>query len=73
MKATIGERGQVTIPKAIRDRLGLSSGMVLEIHEENGVIMAEKVSAEDPVSKVRGCLKLDKSTDEILAELRGDA
>lgn len=73
MKATVGERGQVTIPKAIRDRLGLSSGMVLEIREENGVIMAEKVSVEDPVSKVRGCLKLEKSTDEILAELRGDA
>lgn len=72
MKATVGERGQVTIPKAIRDRLGLTAGMVLEIREENGVIMAEKFSTEDPITKAWGCLKLDKSTDEILADLRGE-
>ncbi|GMV91535.1 MAG: hypothetical protein AMXMBFR82_13130 [Candidatus Hydrogenedentota bacterium] len=72
MKTTVGERGQITIPKAIRDRLGLTAGMVLEIREENGVISAEKISPEDPVSKAWGCLKLDKSTDEILADLRGD-
>lgn len=72
MKATVGERGQVTIPKAIRDRLGLTAGMVLEIREENGVITAEKFSTEDPITKAWGCLKLDKSTDEILADLRGE-
>jgi AbrB family looped-hinge helix DNA binding protein len=72
MKTTVGERGQITIPKAIRDRLGLTSGMVLEIREENGTILAEKVSLEDPISKAWGCLKLDKSTDEILADLRGE-
>lgn len=72
MKATVGERGQVTIPKAIRDRLGISSGVVLEIREEDGVIMAEKIPSDDPVSKAWGCLKLDKSTDEILADLRGE-
>jgi AbrB family looped-hinge helix DNA binding protein len=72
MKASVGERGQVTIPKAIRDRLGLSAGSILEIREEDGVIVAEKIPAEDPISKARGCLKLDKSTDEILADLRGE-
>lgn len=73
MKASVGERGQITIPKAIRDRLGLAAGMVLEVREEHGVIVAEKVSPEDPVAKVRGCLKLGKSTDQVLSEMRGEA
>jgi len=73
MKATVGERGQITIPKAIRDRLGLSMGVVLEIREESGTIVATKVAPEDPVAKVYGCLRLSKPTDEVIAELRGDA
>ncbi|MFA6241444.1 MAG: AbrB/MazE/SpoVT family DNA-binding domain-containing protein [Candidatus Hydrogenedentales bacterium] len=70
MKAIVAERGQITIPKAIRDSLGLTPGVVLNLREENGRIVAEKAPLEDPFSKVLGCLPLDKSTDEILADLR---
>ena len=70
MKAIVAERGQITIPKAIRDSLGLTPGVVLNLREENGRIVAEKVPLEDPFAKVLGCLTLDKSTDEILADLR---
>lgn len=31
MKSIIGERGQIVIPKQIRDRLGLEKGVVMEV------------------------------------------
>jgi len=73
MKAVVAERGQVTIPKALRDRLGIAPKMVLDFREENGRLVAEKVTQNDPVADVAGCLELDRPTDELLAELRGDA
>ena len=35
----ISQRGQVVIPKPIRDRLGLEQGQVLEVTELDGAIM----------------------------------
>jgi AbrB family looped-hinge helix DNA binding protein len=72
MKASVGERGQVTIPKALRERLGIGPKTVLEFTEETGRLIVEKVAPTDPVQQVMGCLKLDKPTDDILEELRGE-
>lgn len=36
MKAVISEKGQVTIPKPLRDRLGLRPGHILDFTEEPG-------------------------------------
>ncbi len=72
MKAIVAERGQVTIPKALRDRLGITPKMVLDFREENGRLIVEKVVETDPLTQVIGCLDLDRPTDELLAELRGD-
>lgn len=71
MRAVVAERGQVTIPKALRERLGITPKTVLDFREENGRLIVEKVAHVDPVSATVGCLKLDKPTDEILADLRG--
>jgi len=54
MNCTVSEKGQVTIPKAIRDSLGLKIGTILNFHEENGKIVAEKVIALDPVTAWQG-------------------
>lgn len=35
----ISERGQVVIPKPIRERLGLKRGQVLEVEEAEGAIV----------------------------------
>ena len=70
MKATVADRGQVTIPKQIRDRLGIVPQTVLEFHEENGKLIVEKKIEEDPVEKVLGCLNLNKGTDAIMDDLR---
>lgn len=40
-KRKVGERGQVTIPKELRDRLGISGGDEVVVHEEDGKIVIE--------------------------------
>ena len=73
MKAIVAERGQVTIPKDLRERLGISPKTVLDFREENGKLVAEKIAEHDPVAQVMGCLELERPTHKILADLRGEA
>lgn len=72
MNATVAERGQVTIPKALRKRLGIGHHTILDFHEEDGKLVAEKVDRHDPVSRVLGCLKLNRPVDQFISELRGE-
>ena len=72
-KAIVSEKGQVTIPKPVRDRLGIRPGHVLEFEAERGRLVGKKVAAEDPVAAVYGVLDLGRSTDEAMASLRGRA
>jgi len=72
MKATVAERGQVTIPKVLREKLGIKPGTALDFREESGRLVAIKVAGADPVERVYGCVKLGKKTDTLMRELRGD-
>jgi AbrB family looped-hinge helix DNA binding protein len=72
MKSVVSEKGQVTIPKSLRDRLGIRPGQVLEFRAERGRLVARKVTAEDPVDTVYGILEEAGSTDEVIARLRGE-
>lgn len=71
MHAVVAERGQVTIPKALRERLGIGPRTVLDFEAEDGRLIAVKVPPCDPVGEVIGCLQLDKDTDALIAEMRG--
>lgn len=71
MNAIVAERGQVTIPKPLRQRLGITPKTVLDFHEDNGRLIAVKATGRDPVSRVMGCLKLNKATDTLMETLRG--
>ena len=73
MKSVVSEKGQVTIPKSLRDRLGIRPGQVLDFREEEGRLVAAKVRVADPVSEVFGILDLARPTDEVIDELRGPA
>ena len=73
MKATMGERGQVTIPKEVRDRLGLRPGQKLEVVEEAGRVVMTKDLGDDPVMAVYGILRLPRPVDAIIEEMRGPA
>jgi len=72
MKAVVSEKGQVTIPKKLRDRLGIRPGQLLEFDEEGGNLVARKATLQDPVDAVYGIIDLSSSTDAFVAELRGE-
>lgn len=73
MKSKLGERGQVVIPKAYRDRLGLRGGQLLEIREERGRLIVTKSPDDDPIDAVYGILHNGMTTDEMIDEMRGPA
>ena len=72
MKAVVSEKGQVTIPKRLRDRLGIRPGQLLEFDEEGGNLVARKATVHNPVDAVYGIIDLSRGTDAFLAELRGE-
>jgi hypothetical protein len=51
--------------------MGIMPRTVLDFHEENGRLIAVKASGRDPVSRVMGCLKLNKTTNVLMEVLRG--
>ena len=72
MEVTVAERGQITLPKAVRDALGLAKGTTLTVELDGGRIILRK-DVKDAISRVRGRFKLPDgvSTDDIMQELRG--
>jgi len=46
---TVSSKGQVVIPKAMRERLGLHSGDVLQVEEVDGALLL-RVLHEDPAA-----------------------
>jgi len=71
MEATVAERGQITLPKAVRDALGLTKGTLLKVELEGNRIVLRK-SVDDAVSRARGRFKLDgfESTDQAMRAIR---
>jgi AbrB family looped-hinge helix DNA binding protein len=74
MEATVAERGQITLPKAVRDALGLTKGTQLKVELDGGRIILRK-NVDDAISRGRGRFKLPPgvTTDDIMREVRGRA
>jgi AbrB family looped-hinge helix DNA binding protein len=74
MEATVAERGQITLPKAVRDALGLTKGTLLKVELDGSRIILRK-NVDDALSRARGRFKLPQgvSTDDIMRGLRGRA
>lgn len=72
LKAKVSEKGQVTIPKKLRDRLGIRRGQVLEFEGRDGLLIGRKAgAADDPVAAVTGILPpMDVNT--AINEMRGE-
>lgn len=68
----VTSKGQVTIPKEVRDELGIRPGDEIEfVQTENGYRI-EKELDENPFEKWRGVAETDKSVEERMSELRGE-
>lgn len=72
MNSSISSKGQVTVPKRVRDRLGLRAGTVVEFEfTEAGVVMRKGHKGERPVDQVRGVLRREGRTDDLVDAMRG--
>jgi len=76
MATTVTSKGQVTIPKPVRDRLGIVPGSRVEFRlAGDGSIIIEKADGTREPSrfaKLVGIAGPGLSTDEIMAITRGD-
>ena len=73
MKAVVAERGQVTIPKRLRERLGIRPGTVLEFREDGDKLIAKKAKTAEALDRWYGSLGQRRRTADILRELRSQA
>ena len=71
MKAIVSEKGQVTIPKRLRDQLGIRPGQVLDFDEDRGKLVAVKLDEIDPIDALLGAFPSEMSTDEFMDLIRG--
>ena len=76
MAATVTSKGQITIPKRVRDLLGIGPGSVVDFRRaEDGRIVMIKISKRSRASRLtrlRGHAGRGLSTDEIMAMTRGE-
>ena len=72
MQAKVAERGQVTIPKALRVRLGIAPGTVLDFEAENGRLVAVKAEQVDRLDAIYGKFGRGRKADKLVEELRGE-
>ncbi len=70
MKTTVSEKGQVTIPKALRESLGLEPGTELDFEEKDGRLVATRVVRTDPMEKLVGLIER-VDVDDAIARMRG--
>lgn len=72
MKATVLDKGQITIPKALRNKLGLATGTVLKFVVAGDKLVGTKEISRDPTQKWigRGHLPGGMSVDEYLVKAR---
>ena len=74
----VADDGQVTIPRPVLETAGIVPGSEVSFRNANdGSVVIEKVWEAKPFDpdrfeKVRGIAGPGPSTDEIMAELRGD-
>jgi antitoxin PrlF len=76
MATTVTSKGQVTIPKRVRDLLGIGPGSLIDFERgpdgRIALIKVEKRSKPSRFARFRGHAGKGLSTDQIMAMTRGD-
>jgi antitoxin PrlF len=71
--AKVTSKGQITIPKAIREKLGISPGERIGFIEKQGIFTIRKTLPKSPFDRWLGKLEHLKGarSDKIIEDLRG--
>lgn len=76
MSTTVTSKGQVTIPKRVRDLLGIGPGSMIDFeHAPDGrvvLVKVEKKARPNRFARLRGHAGKGLSTAEIMAMTRGE-
>lgn len=80
MATTVTVKGQVTLPKSVRDAVGIQPGDRVDVRAtaSGGIFIAKPREVSDYAAKLEAIaarfpmISDGKSTDEIMRELRGD-
>jgi len=78
MSTTITTKGQVTIPKPVRDRLNLKPGTAVdfELTDDGRVVLVKSGRRSKPkrsrFERIRGSATVAITTEELMALTRGD-
>ena len=69
----ISQRGQITIPKRLRERFGLSPNAEVEVTPtKEGLLIRKRAAGQHPVDRVAGVLDgVDFDIDQYIEEIRG--
>ena len=73
----VTQKGQVTLPKELRDALGIGAGTEVEFQRRKDAIIVRKAKGRATrgaglVDRMRGRGDVDMTTDEIMALTRAD-
>jgi antitoxin PrlF len=71
--AKVTSKGQITIPKKVREKLGVRPGEDVGFEEKDGVVLIKKAITKSPFDKWMGKLKHLKGqrSDDLVREARG--
>ena len=73
ISAKVTSKGQITLPKKVRERLGVNPGDDVGFEEKDNLLVISKVVTKSPFDKWVGALKhlRGQRSDDLLRETRG--
>lgn len=68
----VSERGQVTIPKNLRDEYGMNRNVEVEfVPTEDGLLLKKRSASSHPLERVFGMFEGLGPTDDFIEAIRG--
>ncbi len=68
----VSERGQITIPKRLRDRFGMNHNVEVEVVPTGeGLLIRKRSASGHPVDRVYAILDSGGDTDRYIEQIRG--